>query len=102
MSASTPRNGATPVYDIDAEEAVIASLMVDAEAINKAREFLKTGPPRAEADAMWRLIGLSQVRLRQYAPGTKTLQDLIKRTPKYERDATVVGALATALKATRP
>ena len=41
MSASTPRNGATPVYDIDAEEAVIASLMVDAEAINKVRGIVQ-------------------------------------------------------------
>ena len=41
MSASTPRNGATPVYDIDAEQAVVASLMVDEEAINKVRPVVR-------------------------------------------------------------
>lgn len=41
MSASAPRNGATPVYDIDAEQAVVASLMVDAEAISKVHGILR-------------------------------------------------------------
>jgi uncharacterized protein YfaS (alpha-2-macroglobulin family) len=67
------------------------------QAIDKARAYLKTSPPRAQADQMQRMIGIAQIRLRQFAEGIRSLEDLLRRSPSFERDAEVVESLALAL-----
>ena len=69
-------------------------------AIRHAEEFLATDPPVDQARAMRRIVGISQVALRQYPAGIKTLQDLIKGDKQFERDIAMLQSLASALVAT--